>query len=197
MAHLRWQGLADLAVRARDRLSPRGFKKCQEVDPAWPPVQVRCGERQDLAFPRKRCCDRRPVGGMTGRCGPRHQGARSLSFAYVMVAPWRTSASRPTRRSAQLTGVQCGCCYTRTCWTDSTGETIRGRAKVLAMLKHAAQAPARARSIELRDGQIYRWLARSPQVDTRQMCLVISDYEAVIIGIDHTLGPCQMTPGAM
>jgi hypothetical protein len=30
--------LADLAVRARDRLSPRGFKKCQEVDPAWPPA---------------------------------------------------------------------------------------------------------------------------------------------------------------
>jgi len=44
-------------------------------------------------------------------------------------------------------------------WTDSTGGTIRGRAKVLAMLEHAAQAPAQARSIELRDGQIYRWLA--------------------------------------
>jgi len=44
-------------------------------------------------------------------------------------------------------------------WTDSTGGTIRGRAKVLAMLERAAQAPAQARSIELRDGQIYRWLA--------------------------------------
>ena len=44
-------------------------------------------------------------------------------------------------------------------WTDSTGRTIRGREKVLAMLKHATQAPAGARSIELRDGQIYRWVA--------------------------------------
>ena len=43
-------------------------------------------------------------------------------------------------------------------WTDSSG-TIRGRIKVLAMLEQAAQAPAQAQSIELRDGQIYRWLA--------------------------------------
>ncbi|HEV2376643.1 MAG TPA: nuclear transport factor 2 family protein [Streptosporangiaceae bacterium] len=44
-------------------------------------------------------------------------------------------------------------------WTDSTGKTIRGREKVLALLEHADQAPPQARSIELRDGQIYRWLA--------------------------------------
>ena len=44
-------------------------------------------------------------------------------------------------------------------WTDRTGRTLRGRSKVLAMLHQAAQAPAPARSIELRDGQIYRWRA--------------------------------------
>ena len=42
-------------------------------------------------------------------------------------------------------------------WTDSNGRTVRGRTKVLAMLQQAAQAPAEAQSIELRDGQIYRW----------------------------------------
>jgi len=41
-------------------------------------------------------------------------------------------------------------------WTDSNGGTVRGRSKVLAMLEQAAQAPAQARSIELRDGQICR-----------------------------------------
>jgi hypothetical protein len=46
-------------------------------------------------------------------------------------------------------------------WTDRNGKTLRGRSKVLAMLEQAAQAPAEAeaRSIELRDGQIYRWRA--------------------------------------
>jgi hypothetical protein len=41
--------------------------------------------------------------------------------------------------------------------TDSNGKTVRGRSKVLATLEHAAQPPAEARSIEVRDGQIYRW----------------------------------------
>jgi len=44
-------------------------------------------------------------------------------------------------------------------WTDSNGRTFRGRSTVLAMLEQAAQPPAWARSIELRDGQIYRWRA--------------------------------------
>jgi len=44
-------------------------------------------------------------------------------------------------------------------WTDSDGRTFRGRSKVLAMLEQAVQPPAEARSIELRDGQIYRWRA--------------------------------------
>jgi hypothetical protein len=44
-------------------------------------------------------------------------------------------------------------------WADGNGRTIRGRSKVLAMLAQAAHAPAWARSIELRDGQIYRWRA--------------------------------------
>jgi hypothetical protein len=44
-------------------------------------------------------------------------------------------------------------------WTDGDGKTLRGRAKVLAMLQQVDQAPAQARSIELRDGQICRWRA--------------------------------------
>lgn len=44
-------------------------------------------------------------------------------------------------------------------WTDDSGRTFRGRNKVLAMLKQADQLPASAQSIELRDGQIYRWHA--------------------------------------
>lgn len=44
-------------------------------------------------------------------------------------------------------------------WTDLEGTTIRGREQVLAMLKQTTRMPAEARSIELRDGQIYRWRA--------------------------------------
>jgi hypothetical protein len=44
-------------------------------------------------------------------------------------------------------------------WTDSNSRTFGGRRKVLAMLQQADQAPGEARSIELRDGQIYRWRA--------------------------------------
>jgi hypothetical protein len=44
-------------------------------------------------------------------------------------------------------------------WTDSNGKTLRGRSNVLAMLAQAAQPPASAQFIELRDGQIYRWRA--------------------------------------
>jgi uncharacterized protein DUF4440 len=44
-------------------------------------------------------------------------------------------------------------------WTDAHGSTLRGRTKVMAMLEQATEAPARATSIELRDGQIYRWRA--------------------------------------
>lgn len=44
-------------------------------------------------------------------------------------------------------------------WTDLEGTTTRGREQVLAMLKQATRIPAAARSIELRDGQIYRWHA--------------------------------------
>lgn len=41
-------------------------------------------------------------------------------------------------------------------WTDANG-TMRGRSKVMAMLARASTAPAEPASIELRDGQIYRW----------------------------------------
>jgi hypothetical protein len=44
-------------------------------------------------------------------------------------------------------------------WTDGDGRTVRGRSKVLAMLERAGRVRAPARSIELRDGQIYRWRA--------------------------------------
>ena len=42
-------------------------------------------------------------------------------------------------------------------WTDADGITMRGRSVVLAMLKQAAAPPAEPASVELRDGQIYRW----------------------------------------
>ena len=42
-------------------------------------------------------------------------------------------------------------------WTGSDGRTIRGRTKVMHALAHAAETPAPPASIELRDGQIYRW----------------------------------------
>ena len=42
-------------------------------------------------------------------------------------------------------------------WTDDGGVTRRGRNVVLAMLKQAAAPPAEPASVELRDGQIYRW----------------------------------------
>jgi hypothetical protein len=44
-------------------------------------------------------------------------------------------------------------------WTDADGHTIHGRSKVMAMLAQAADAPALPSSVELRDGQIYRWRA--------------------------------------
>jgi hypothetical protein len=40
--------LAGLAVRVRDRLSREGFKKCQEADPAWPPVHARHAAEGDI-----------------------------------------------------------------------------------------------------------------------------------------------------
>ena len=43
-------------------------------------------------------------------------------------------------------------------WTDAAGVTVRGRTNVLALLDGLQDLPA-ARSIELRDGQVYRWSA--------------------------------------
>jgi hypothetical protein len=42
-------------------------------------------------------------------------------------------------------------------WTDAAGQTIRGRTNVLAMLENS-DPPDIPDSVELRDGQIYRWL---------------------------------------
>lgn len=44
-------------------------------------------------------------------------------------------------------------------WTDAEGKTRRGRTQVLRYLETAAPATTPA-SCELRDGQIYRWVAR-------------------------------------
>jgi hypothetical protein len=41
-------------------------------------------------------------------------------------------------------------------WTNSSGHTVRGRSKVLAMLE-LDDIPGPASAVELRDGQIYRW----------------------------------------
>lgn len=47
-------------------------------------------------------------------------------------------------------------------WTDGTGATTRGRRNVLDLLHLDADAapPPGPASVELRDGQIYRWTAR-------------------------------------
>ena len=42
-------------------------------------------------------------------------------------------------------------------WTDLTGSVVRGRVNVLAALS-VGGVPAPPASIELRDGQIYRWV---------------------------------------
>ena len=44
-------------------------------------------------------------------------------------------------------------------WRRVDGTTIRGRAKVLAMLAESPDGPERPASVELRDDQIYRWRA--------------------------------------
>jgi hypothetical protein len=44
-------------------------------------------------------------------------------------------------------------------WTDGHGDTARGRTNVMAMLQRAGTPPAPPSSVELRDGQIYRWQA--------------------------------------
>ena len=46
-------------------------------------------------------------------------------------------------------------------WRDGHGPAIRGRAKVLA---HLARHPhvAQPSSVELRDGQVYRWRSEPP-----------------------------------
>jgi hypothetical protein len=46
-------------------------------------------------------------------------------------------------------------------WIDATGRTTRGRNRVLAMLEQS-EPPDEPSSIELRDDQIYRWLAPRP-----------------------------------
>ncbi len=42
-------------------------------------------------------------------------------------------------------------------WDCEDGTTLRGRKNVLAMLEHAPDQKPPS-SIELRDGQVYRWL---------------------------------------
>lgn len=42
-------------------------------------------------------------------------------------------------------------------WTGMDGVAVRGRTKVLALLGEEARPPEPPTSVELRDGQIYRW----------------------------------------
>ncbi len=42
-------------------------------------------------------------------------------------------------------------------WVGSDGVTIRGRTRVLALLNDRATPPEPPATVELRDGQIYRW----------------------------------------
>lgn len=42
-------------------------------------------------------------------------------------------------------------------WQTAGGTVVRGRVKVLEMLGSSAGAPVPPSSVELRDGQIYRW----------------------------------------
>jgi hypothetical protein len=42
-------------------------------------------------------------------------------------------------------------------WTAADGSVLRGRTRVLAMLQASPGAPPPPRSVELRDGQVYRW----------------------------------------
>jgi len=42
-------------------------------------------------------------------------------------------------------------------WTGADGIIIRGRSKVLAHLDDLGTPPERPMSVELRDGQVYRW----------------------------------------
>ncbi len=44
-------------------------------------------------------------------------------------------------------------------WTDRDGSVLRGRRNVLAMLAGAG-VPDPPESVELRDGQVYRWSVR-------------------------------------
>jgi hypothetical protein len=43
-------------------------------------------------------------------------------------------------------------------WTDADGTTVRGRTNVVARLQAAVEL-AQPRLVELRDGQVYRWVA--------------------------------------
>ena len=42
-------------------------------------------------------------------------------------------------------------------WTGAGGRPVRGRTRVLALLGEGFEPPPTPTSVELRDGQIYRW----------------------------------------
>ena len=44
-------------------------------------------------------------------------------------------------------------------WTTPDGVIVRGRTKVLALLENERKTPPTPTAVELRDGQIYRWLS--------------------------------------
>jgi len=48
-------------------------------------------------------------------------------------------------------------------WTEPDGAVVRGRSKVMALLA-SGSTPAPPESVELRDGQIYRWRSTGDQL---------------------------------
>ena len=44
-------------------------------------------------------------------------------------------------------------------WTDAAGEVTRGRTRVLELLLAATSPPVPPASVEVRSGQVYRWVS--------------------------------------
>ena len=71
---------------------------------------------------------------------------------------WSPSRSRCERRCATATGSPSGSpCTPYLHWEREDGTTVRGRENVLAMLAQAP-VPEPPAAVELRDGQVYRWM---------------------------------------
>ena len=54
-------------------------------------------------------------------------------------------------------------------WTEADGRTARGRRTVLARLAAEPAEIAHPSSVELRDGQLYRWVEAAPAPERRSI----------------------------